>query len=142
VPAQEKFKYGDLEITIDRFEESGDWQEYGIAIQAPGHPRYGFKIWHLTERDTRVIAQVLVYDLIGAYEDPLGFLQKHNYPSHIPKERVSLETNREFVRIADLLHDFLHQAHLDVYKDWALKPLRTETPIQRGPHEWIPRKKS
>jgi hypothetical protein len=132
------FKYGDLEIAVESLQERGGYEEYGIKIEAPGNS-HAFRMWHAGGASNRDVAHVLVYDLIKAYEHPLKFFQQHNDPSYLPQEMRSAEVNREFIRAAEMLKDFLHQAHLDVYREWSVKPMVTEDPIKRGSKEWFPK---
>lgn len=132
------FKYGEIMITIESLQIQGDWEEYGARISAPGLPTKAFRTWRPTERDKQIVAQVLIYDLIEAYEDPQGFLIRVSKPSFVPQEYASLENNRDFIHVAYNLRDFLYQAHLDVYKEWALKPLKSDPALFRGPREWMP----
>ena len=137
----ESFRYGDLEITVESLGERGVYRERGVTIRAPGHPPYAFTVWHPDEAPAGVVAQVVVYDLIEAYEDPLKFLKRRSSPSYLPPELILSEEDREFVRVAGLLREFLQQAHLDVYRDWTFKPKFPQAPIRRKPKEWYPGKK-
>lgn len=134
-------KYGDITIEIESLQIKDPWEEYGITISAPDEPTEKFRIWHIAEKDKQIVAQVLIYDLIQAYEDPQRFLSRVTEGSVLPKEYVSRDENRHFMRAANQLHRFLHQAHLDVYKEWATKPLATQKDIERPPREWMPTKK-
>ena len=131
-------KYGDITIQIDSLQVKGDWEEYGIRISAPGRPTESFSTWHAAEKDKQIVAQVLIYDLIEAYEDPQRFLHRMNDKRFIPSEYVFPEQNREFIRVANNLKDLLHQAHLDVYKEWGQKPRITIKELDRSPREWMP----
>jgi hypothetical protein len=135
------FKYGELTISVEPLETLGDWRDYGIKLDAPGHPTEKFKIWYPEEKDRRLVAQVFLYDLIEAYEDPQRFVKRQDVWSTMPPLLLSPEGTKDFLRVAFELKDFLHQAHVDVYKDWALKPLKSDKTIERGPREWMPYKK-
>lgn len=135
------FRYGELAISVEPLETFGGWRDYGVELDVPGHPTEKFKIWYPEEKDHRLVAQVLVYDLIEAYEDPQRFAKRSDKWSNMPRELLSPEGTRDFLRVALKLKEFLHQAHLDVYKDWALKPLESDKGISRGPREWMPSKR-
>jgi len=133
------FKYGDLQISVESLQKDGDWEEFGIKVTAPGRPTYAFRVWHPEERDMKIVAQVFIYDLIEAYEDPHRFVRRKNEWAKMPHEKRSPEGTRDFIRAAMDLEPFLEEAHLDVFREWSPKLSRPH-PIERGPREWMPPK--
>lgn len=134
----ESFRYGELKVTVESLQTIGQYEEHGVTIEAPGH-FYAFRRWHSVGASLRLVSQVVVYDLIYAYEEPLKFLKQHSSPSYLTAQMRSPEGDRSFVSAAGELGNFLQQAHLDVYKDWSLKPLPAHfQTVARGPFEWFP----
>jgi len=132
------FQYGDLTISVESLQKDGDWEEYGIKVEAPGRQPRAFRVWHPEERDFKAVAVVFIYDLIEAFEDPHRFVKRKDEWAKMPHDKRSREGTRDFIRAATDLEPFLHQAHLDVYKDYARKPLKSDAPPSRGPREWMP----
>lgn len=135
------FQYGPIAITVESLKKAGDWEEYGVRVEAPGIGPSAFRIWYPEERDHRLVAQVIIYDLIEAYEDPQRFVKRKDQWAKVPRDEFSAEGTRNFLRAAIELAPFLHEAHVAVYKDWSLKPLKSDKAISRGPREWMPYKK-
>ena len=131
------FQYGDLTISVESLQKDGDWEEYGIKVEAPGHGTHAFRVWHPEERDMKIVAQVFLYDLIEAYEDPHRFRTRKLEWAKMPHDKRSPEGTRDFLRAAVDLEQFLHQAHLDVFAQQYGKRL-FPMPLSRGPREWMP----
>lgn len=134
-------QYGDITIGVELLQEQGTWQEFGITIRAPRKSPEFFQVWHVAQGDRQAVAQVLIYDLIEAYEDPQRFLRRMNESSHIPEKYVDRDQNRDFMRVANKLRDLLNEAHFAVYKEWGKKPLKTFSIVERSPREWMPTKR-
>jgi hypothetical protein len=135
------FKYGDLEITVERLRATGVWQEYGMKIQAPGHPLYGFKVWKVGGSKEKVLAEVLIYDLNKAYKRPLDYIQETVRTEAGPRTVTQEEDAVEFARVASELSEFLYRAYRDIYTKRKLDPISGPEAFERGPREWFPGKK-
>lgn len=135
-------KYGDITISVELLQQQGEWQEFGISIRAPRKTPEFFRVWHVAQGNEKVVAQVLIYDLIEAYENPQKFLRGMNESSHIPAEYIDRDQNRDFIRVANKLHNFLNEAHFAIYKEFRKNPIKPFTILERSPREWMPTRKS
>lgn len=122
------FKYGDLTISIEPLQKQGEREEYGIRFEVPGR-EWAFRAWYPEERDHEIVAQVAVYDMIEAYEDPQRFAKRKG------------EESQEFLRAVGELVPYLHGAHLAIHKAWGYKPYSGVKELERGPREWMPTKR-
>lgn len=127
------FQYADIKVSVEPLQkkEGTNWTEYGIKIEAPGRGPYAFRSWYPEEREFDIVAQVVLYDLIEAYEDPKRFVKRKG-------DEKFPEKTTDFLRAAVELAPYLHAAHLAVYKSWAKKPLKSDKGISRPPKEWMP----
>jgi hypothetical protein len=135
------FQYGDLTISVESLRKDGDWEEFGIKATAPGHPTYSFRVWHPEERDLKIVAQVFLYDLIEAYEDPHQFRRRKLEWARMPHEKRSPEGTRDFLRAAVELEPFLQQAHFAVYNEQYGRGVVPPGHLTRSPREWMPPKR-